>query len=261
MMSFLKRILLLIIWWVGSANASGQGHGENAGTATKLSGRIYVLTVFVTSGKWSTEEKTAEYQKIYEAQNWLVKQAARYGKEISFDGGNFGLNEPLRIPDMPVGAATGKEPTDLVGKVLKQIGYTSPLQFYDWVKANTTCDHALVLILSDLKGIGYAMNYAEGVDKETYFLEGCILYRNYPDGQELASSSIAHEFLHLFGAWDLYETFQQSKEHAEKAKQLFPNDVMRRTSYTINELEIGKLTAWAVGLTTAFEAWYEWFRP
>ena len=257
MMRFVHAVTLILLCGV----SFGQTRTENQGSARALKGKVYVLTVFVSSGRWTKEEKTGEYSKIYEAQEWLASQARRFNRTVSFEGGTYGLEEPLSLDDLPIGAATGNEPTDLVGRVLRKIGYASPLQFHDWVKANTSCDQALVLILSDQKGIGYAMNYIDGVDKETYFLEGCILYRYYPDGRPMASSSIAHEFLHLFGAWDLYETFQQPRDRADKAAELFPDDVMHRTSYDIGELEIGRLTAWLVGLTAATEPWFEWFRP
>ncbi len=46
-----------------------------------------------------------------------------------------------------------------------------------------------------------------------------------------------------------------------KAKELFPNAVMLRVSYNINELEICPLTAYLVGLTDEYEKWYWWFQP
>ena len=135
------------------------------------------------------------------------------------------------------------------------------MDFINWVKQNTDCTNSLVLIIANKKGRGYAMQYSKEMNKEKYFLEGCILYKQYDEKNALASSSIAHEILHLFGAWDLYETFQQSKDREVKAKQLFPNDIMLRTSNNINELKIDKLTAWLVGLSSTEEKWYNWFRP
>lgn len=255
------RPLLVLIFGLFLSSARAQADEHAVGSATTLEGKIYVLTVFVTSGTWTTEEKTQEYRKIFEAQNWLIKQARRYDKKIAFDGGNFGMREPFRMADMPAGTASGNEPTDLVSRVLLQLGYTSPMQFTEWVQQNTDCNHALVLILSDLKGIGYAMAYREGGDADKYFTEGCILYRNFPDGRPMSAAGIAHEFLHIFGAWDLYANFRQSHEQEQKARELFPDDIMLRTSYKIDELVIDRLTAWRVGLSQKQEAWYEWFRP
>jgi hypothetical protein len=115
--------------------------------------------------------------------------------------------------------------------------------------------------MANKAGRGYAMQYSNEMDKEKYFLEGCLLYKKYDETSGLASASIAHEFLHLFGAWDLYTTFQQAQEKEDKAKKMFPDDIMLRVSYDINELKIDKLTAWRVGLSTFQGKDYEWFRP
>jgi len=253
--AFLILIFLLCIHAPSVAQESG------VGSASRLSGKIYVLTVFVESDRWSEEEKGKEINKVFEAENWLQRQARRYNVEISFENGAYGQKDPIIIPDFPVGRASGQENTELVSMVLGKIGYRNPLQFLEWVKANTTCDNALVLILSDKSGIGYAMPYISGVDTEKYTLEGCVLYRTFPNGMPLGSNGVAHEFLHLFGAWDLYHTFQQSKEKADKAQQLFPNDIMLRATYNMDELEIDRLTAWLVGLTTLREPWFDWFKP
>ena len=111
----------------------------------------------------------------------------------------------------------------------------------------------MVLILANKAGNGYAIQYSYEMDKNLYFLERTILYQKYLNDSELASSSIAHEILHLFGAWDLYETFEQTKDREVKARELFPDDIMLQTSYNINELNIDKLTAWLTGLSSFHE--------
>jgi hypothetical protein len=64
-------------------------------------------------------------------------------------------------------------------------------------------------------------------------------------------SVIAHEFLHLFGAWDLYITpYDTQKEAIKKKKQameLFPNEIMAFAYRNIDSLEIGKFTKYAIG--------------
>ncbi|MFN0202267.1 MAG: hypothetical protein ACKVTZ_12140 [Bacteroidia bacterium] len=232
-----------------------------AGSAYALQGKTYVLTVFVSEKEWDYAEKMTLWNNIYEAQNWLVAQAQQYHQPLSFEGGNFGLEKTILLDYIPVGQATGDEPTNWVDVVLKKIGYSSNLAFLHWVKHHTDCTNALVLIIANQEGTGYAMSYSQEMDKEKYFLESCLLYKNYPNHIALTSSSIAHELLHLFGAWDLYETFEQSKDRETYARSLFPNDIMHRTSFNINELQIAPLTAWLVGLSAYQENWYEWFRP
>jgi hypothetical protein len=232
-----------------------------AGSAYSLSDKIYVLTIFISETDWIYDEKIKLYNKLFEAQNWLIKEAKKYSQNIKFEGGHFGLDKTVIVDNIQEGTGSGNEPVDIVSSILNKVGYQRNLDFVNWVHQNTDCKNSLVLIFANKKGIGYAMQYNNEMDKEKYFLEGCILFKQYFDGRELASASIAHEFLHLFGAWDLYKTFQQTKDKEKKARKYFQNDIMLRTSYNINELEIGKLTAWLVGLSSYKEEWYEWFCP
>jgi len=109
--------------------------------------------------------------------------------------------------------------------------------------------------------VGYSMPFGEGSNAEQLFFEGCIVYRFHKNGAELCSACIAHEILHLYGAWDLYRTFEQTYDRELKARELFPNDIMLRVSYGIDELEVGPLSAWLVGWNNQCKGWYQWFRP
>ena len=230
------------------------------GSAYKLEGKVYILTIFISESHWDYNDKLKLYDEIYEAENWVIDQAKKYNKIVEFQGGNYGLNNTIIINNIPVGTASGNERGDLVDLVLKKVGYSSVSQFSNWIKQNTDADNYLVLILANKTGNGYAMPYKQGLNKK-YFVEGTILYKRDLHNSRLISSEIAHEFLHLFGAWDLYKTFEQPKSREDKAKELFPNDIMHRVSYNINELKIDKLTAWLVGLSNFKEDWYYWFKP
>jgi hypothetical protein len=64
-------------------------------------------------------------------------------------------------------------------------------------------------------------------------------------------SVISHEFLHLFGAWDLYITPFDNKRSAVKKKkqamQLFPNEIMAFAYRDIDSLDICQFTKYAIG--------------
>lgn len=85
-----------------------------------------------------------------------------------------------------------------------------------------------------------------------------ILYTQYEGGRENCAAGIAHEILHCFGADDLYESFLQEKSVDEFAARYYPNDIMHRVDYDINELEIGEFTAWKVGLTDKKKDYYKY---
>jgi len=65
------------------------------------------------------------------------------------------------------------------------------------------------------------------------------------------SAVIAHEFLHLFGAWDLYATpFDKKKAAIKKKKQameLFPHEIMAFAYRNLDSLEISEFTKYTIG--------------
>lgn len=62
---------------------------------------------------------------------------------------------------------------------------------------------------------------------------------------------IAHEFLHIFGAWDLYiSPFDKgfvTKMRKRKAMQRYPNEIMAFAYRNIDSLEISSLTKYLIG--------------
>ena len=242
----------------------GQDVGKwRAGSAYTLDGKIYTVSCFVSGpdDQWKPEVKLKMLNKLNEGNKWLSEQAARFKVSLSFDGENFGLIHDIKLLQIERGTASGKERVDLVSVVLGKIGYKSALDLYDELIASSKCNNLQVLIFIKGEGTGYSMAYSNEMNKDMYFVEGSVLYEKYWNNQEIAPSSIAHEILHLYGAWDLYKTFQQTQDNEDKARKLFPDSIMLRTSYDINDLNVDEVTAWLIGWNNAPKAWYEKFRP
>ena len=270
----MRNLILTLVLLVALApSLSGQGGNKQIaccgqGSAAWLEGKIYVLTVFLSetsqgnyTSHWTKAETDAWFRKLYEAENWLQRQAARYGKRISFSGGYYGLSPAVYVDYIAAGAGVGNERTDWVSVALAAIGYRSPMEFHRWVQSNTDCQSSLVMVVADKPGRSYAMVYDSVYDRERYFVEGVMYYMQYSDGREQYSSSIAHEICHVFGADDLYATFAQSAQTEAVARQYFPNDIMHRTSQNINDLNIGPFSAWLMGLSDREESWYRSLLP
>ncbi len=232
-----------------------------AGSAVTLFGKVYVLSIFISEdGKWGAEAKNQAYQKLYQAQNWLTLQAKRYGiSNLSFENGNFGLEKDIIVSPI----STDIKKVDWTYSVLTNVGYTSPLQFYDWfLKNKSHCSSCICLIFANKNGRSFAVPFKPDVDKKKYFVEGAMIFQNYDSGNETAAATIAHEILHLYGAFDLYQHPSARTNDVEAyAKKLFPNDIMLRVSYNINELVVDKLTAYLVGFSQESESWFDYFRP
>ena len=84
-------------------------------------------------------------------------------------------------------------------------------------------------------------------------VEYCIVSYKYP-------SVFAHEFLHLFGAWDLYITPFDNKRKAVKRKnmamEMFPNEIMAFAYRRIESLEISPFTKYTIGWINELEKKY-----
>lgn len=225
-----------------------------------MDGRTYVLTVFVGDSLWPAERVDAFCRQRDDALEWLQRQASRYGKNVTFVNASLGTDKPVAV-HVDSGTGSGSESVDVIRDVVCALGYASPLDFVEETRKDEQCRNCLVLVAVDKPGRGYSVSFRNLFDKEKYFLEGAVLYTHYHDGRSLCAASVAHEICHLFGADDLYETFEQTKENEEKARRLFPNDIMLRTSFDIDELNIGRLTAWYMGLTDACEPWFLDFCP
>ena len=249
--------VLLFFLVLGVATMAARQIGNRyQGSAPALDGNIYVLTCYISETGWTDTEYEQYSAMIQEAEDWLVAQAATYGKEVSFQNGVYGIETPLLYDNIVSGNGVGDEPVDLVSKLMPKIGYKNGLEFVDWVHKNTDCTGCLVLIAANKPGRGYSMAYKDEYDRKKYFLEGTILYTSYEEGVPGCAAGIAHELCHLFGAEDLYATFIQTAENEARARELFPNDIMLRVSYDISTQKIDKLTAWLVGLTDDMEDWY-----
>ena len=109
-------------------------------------------------------------------------------------------------------------------------------------------------------GISYSLPYEKHLD-EKFYLEGMAIYHQFDPKTPQCRACIAHEILHLFGAWDFYNSFHTTKAHEDRARRDYPNSVMLRTSYNIYELNIDPVTAWRIGWTETEPRDARYYRP
>lgn len=257
-------ILLLTLCCLLPSFAVGQDVTKwRAGSARQLEGLVRTYAVFVsdTDADWKEEEKRDILNKLDSGTRWLTQQAARLHINLQFEVTSLSGTGDVKLHQMERGQASGNERVDLVSLVLAKAGWNSPLQFYGESVADASCANIQVLLFAKGKGTGYSMAFSNEMNPDMYFVEGAILYEQYWNDYKLTPASIAHEILHLYGAWDLYKTFQQSQEKEDRARQLFPDSIMLRTSFHIRELYVDEVTAWLVGWHHEPKDWYRFFHP
>ena len=261
---FIPLFLLNIFLVFPQAVFSQVMDNYSIGSAKTLEGSTYILKCFISDyrDEWSHEEKLIVINKYHEATNWLKEQALRYNVRIGFTGGVFGLTNDVKLDNIETGTGSGLENVRLISIVLRRIGYADSLAFYNWAK-DQGFDNVLVILFAKGSGTGYAMSMqSEDMDRGLFYLEGAILYEKYQNGLDLVSSSIAHEILHNFGAWDLYVTFrQQFREMESFAREHFSNSIMHRVGFDINNLSVDPLTAWRIGWNKTSESWFYALNP
>lgn len=238
---------------------------RNVGSAKVLVGHVYVLICFISDKdtEWTTKEKKAMLETVKDGNKFLQTEASKYKVGLHFEYGTFGMEKDIKFDFIEKGTGSGKERVDWVSATLSKVGYKSPTQFKNWVLKNTQAKNFHVVIIAKGQGRSYAIPVTnlQG-NAEKYYVEGVLLYeKNFKTGNNLSIGTAVHESLHLYGAWDLYETYKQTKEKADAARKRFPKSIMVTLLSDIKRQDVDELTAWLIGWNTEEKDWYEWFNP
>ncbi|MBR4265889.1 MAG: hypothetical protein IKQ46_07530 [Bacteroidales bacterium] len=245
---------------------------RDCGSAKNLVGKTYVLCLFIShrNNPWGEEQARKMLSILYEATGWLTEQAASYGKTAEFSIFSLGYNNqtPVYLDKYPDGPFDPLYKT-LIDNSMQAAGYASNFDFESWAKNNSDCDNVLVLMMFNTTGRAFAINmdkYCSSYNTKNNLkyrnLEGAALYYyNCYDNYVTEAPVFAHELLHCFGAWDLYDPYNLSEERERYMASYFPKSIMRNTSGGFASLEFDYLTAYLVGLTNKREDWYDYFAP
>ena len=246
---------------VGDYDQDGRPH--TLGSAEFLAGDVYVLSCFVSDAdnQWTDNERTSMIALMYEAQGWLREQAADYGVALEFVNDSFGLEKDIELDAVPSMREEGAK--SIVTTVLQEIGYRSSLDFYIKTrKRRADCDNITVLIFVKDSGTSYAVPYTDPDAATEFYTEGAVIYQRYDTiDAERPAGAIAHEILHTFGAWELYNVYYHEKDVETLAHELFPDSIMHEVHFDINDSSVDEVTAWLIGWHDQKETWYEHFNP
>jgi len=245
---------MVYLWlWIAMVWA---GDTYNVGSAKKLEGTVGLTLVFVSdaTSDWTAAERREMRQKLRTGERWLEAYAREYSIPLNFRNKVILGGRNLKLARLPAGIRSGHEDVTLVSTLAQTLGKDLPQAFL-----RTRPDQQAVLIFLKRDGASYAIPQEQGLDSQ-YDVEGIVLYQAFDSTTPNCASCIAHEILHIFGAWDLYATFQTTMEQEEQAKRMYPNSIMLRTSYDIEELTIDPITCWRIGWCTQPDQAY-FFQP
>ncbi len=233
----------------------GYKPGRESGELAKaLSGRIHVTVFFVSqiSDRWKAEAVTEEKKKLAEGEKWLVSQAARYGKTVSFVNSYFGdeNDNPLLVKDFQsISSAAYDEYKDML-KIQKKRNLDNWGTYRRFVTEEMGCEHGIIIFIYSKPDTSYAAHSMSG-----YMFSSAVCHRNDRPG------TYAHEILHLFGAWDMYKRSYDKGEARQQKCRLYFRDSIMHQSYNMWNQKIDEINAWLVGLKEEEKSWYNLFFP
>lgn len=233
-------------------------NNRNQGSAKRLEGDIYVLCFYVGTPSNPVNERVHVpwTQELFEAEAWLKRQAAHWGKSLDFTNATYGINGeitflPEVIPTDPAKADAFFFPET----VYRAQHFKDGWDVSEFIRKNLTdCDQWISIILCNLRGRSFACPVNERLvsfDDKKFFLESCVVFRNdaWPPFNKTTSASLAHEILHLFGASDLYAHNKSEWESETEYRRRYPNSIMLGSPYGLSKNEMDETTAWLVGWT------------
>ena len=251
-------VLVTLLAWLLVGTVSHAGDTQSVGSASTLEGRIRLAVVFISDehSDWTLKEQRVQIRRLKRGEKWIAAQATAYKvSSPQFTHRVYGRWGDIKLPELPAGTRSGNENVDMVNLVSWKLGFDSP---QEW-RSQFSDDQFVTLLFLKRDGASYAIPQEHGLDTR-YDVEGAVLYHNFEPGIPNCATCMAHEILHVFGAWDMYETFQITKEQMNIATQLYPNSIMLRTSYNPEELSMDPVTCWRVGWCSKPEQ-AEKFRP
>ena len=241
-------------------------YGQPQGSAKHLDGNCMMINIYITNEKsvWTPDAMSANMLNIKYAKEYIESEGARYGRDInlicdyetigdltymmSFEG-NF--HEVADFYGEEETADYKRTNTLLNEFIEKYIPYSELAEKYQtenityafYLNYHTDHDYALVYGADSAAVDRYH-------EKIAIFGMG-IIAQGYP-------SALAHEFLHTYGAEDLYgvsEFDAVSRELVDYVMANYPNDIMlivwdlETNAIVLNEVvnEIGAITAYNLG--------------
>ncbi|MEM8679333.1 MAG: hypothetical protein AAGF97_08280 [Planctomycetota bacterium] len=226
-----------------SEKKSNQVTKRAVGSAGKLQGHVLVYHLFCNDQgtRWSEQRRGNALQRLMQACSFITTQASRQQQQVSFA---HEVGPPVDFEGrIPINHEADPIWTQ---QILDAVSKSSPAELVEQLKRKHRADHVAFCLHVDKNALSYNLASYAGVDGR-FQAERAVCFTSYPDGRATATATYAHELLHLFGAGDLYFPYDKSEWRKQRARALFPNDIMYRADYNLNSLTIGAYTAYRIG--------------
>jgi hypothetical protein len=254
----------------------------NNNVCKRLNGHVVLYAIFVDTRytlPWSSYDITSTLDSIKRAMKWIEAQAAASGIPLTIDiqyyqnkgmvplkndFPNRTLSGTLFNPIVPIGIRKLDRWADALAK---KAGRTMPADTSKIVNTkNKLSDRErLIARIRDLNKtdnvvLMYFVNNYYKQEMSVSIHTDSFTDIEYSIVSFKDPSVIAHEFLHIFGALDLYINPFQPKKSQRKNKRAmkeFPNEIMAFAYRDISELNISPFTKYLIGWSNQLDDKYK----
>lgn len=190
------------------------------GSAKYLEGRnvLYSLFVDTPDASWQQEDKEQALKKLQIATGYIEDRAEEYGvdAELICD-----WQENIDLMGQTEVDFVIRDDEEFVDRLDEEIAYwVEHTVDYEELKKNSDAAGAALLVFVNNPSVSYAIVF-DGADNPK---ESVIMF----SGE--APAVYAHEIMHLFGAHDLYEEAEFTREVTAYVKQNYPLEIMYRVT-------------------------------
>lgn len=224
-----------------------------------LIGEVYILPFFVDTryGEFETEEVEYYLEELDRAQAW-IKEASEeyYDIELELIDDYFDTREEvIYIPEIYMNTSFR-----IKNRIAQELGYNSIDEFIEFYNFEKEKHKIIVLCFVKQEGRSHAYDANRSVFSKSNTIDHAIIYCHTKYGSATSYKVIAHEMLHMFRAWDLYEGLPQNPTKAEILKEKYPNSIMLST-YNNDNPVLDEINAWRIGWNLKPEREFMKFKP
>ncbi len=193
---------------------------------------------------WDPESIAGSTRQVSEGLDFLQSHAHRWGVELSIPTVTY---RDLRYRgSVETDFKTLGETKDLLTQIAAQMDQPTAQALHRQMTEQYENRQVVYLVLLNKEGHSYSQqdNITDGIDS----IEYSVIFNGYPGSPlKAGSATIAHEFLHLFGAEDYYDPYGNQPARKLLAQTHFENDIMLCTYTDISSNTVGEVTAYSVG--------------
>jgi hypothetical protein len=246
-----------------------------------LTNKVVLYAVFVDSKyslPWTVYDIESTLDSIKIAKEWLIMQANESQIPLEIEVVNhvnngvipIAANFPRKTVKENIGKSYGQK--SMIGwadKVARIAGKSLPIDTSGKIATKNTMNNKERLV-ARLRDIYQTDNVALIYFLNNYHKDEISVAMNTESDSDIEfaivsykeSAVIAHEFLHLFGANDLYVNFYDIKNkkltsRKESIAKLHPDEIMRSAYKNINKLSISPYTKYLIGWENELQSVYK----